>query len=121
MRDEYLREGIRNDDGPQRQEHDESVDLIDRERDESRQESDRRERLRGVDLEAHLRPMPAADSEGQRHREPEHGGAAELVDKGVVAREIGDPRERSRENVEGQANGERSDERDREDRPLERA
>ena len=53
MRYEYLREDPCDDDGPERKDHNESVDLIARERDEPREEGDPREHIRGEDDEAH--------------------------------------------------------------------
>src|SRR5438309_11844376 len=121
MRDEYLRHGPRDHDGPQRNSHDESVDLVARERHESREEPDRCECVRGQHHETHRRPERAADAESERYRIPDDRRAAELIDEGVVTGQVGDARERSWKDVERYAEGDRAHEREREDGPLERA
>ena len=113
--------GPRDHDGPQRNSHDESVDLVARERDEPREEPDRRECVRGEHRETHRRPEPAADAESERYGIPDDRRAAELIDEGVVTAKVGDARERSRKDVQRQSEGERAHEREREDGPLKRA
>src|SRR5205814_6584845 len=120
MRDEYLRESPRDDDGPPRDGDNEPVDLIARERSEPGKEGDRREHVAGEDDKAHRRPEPASDAETECDGVAEHGSSTQLVDKDVVAREVSDARERSGENVEGHVQRMRSHTWDRERRPLER-
>ena len=121
MRDEYLRERPRHDNRPERDGDDEPVDLIARERREPGEEGYGREHVGGEDDKAHPRPGPGADAERKCHGVPEHRRAAELVDKGVVSREVGDAGERPGRDEERQAERKRSHEREREGCPLEGA
>ena len=121
MRDEDLPYGPRNNDGPQRNEHDESVDLIARDGHEASEEGYSGKRISGEDNEANRRPEPAPDANGQSDRIPDHRRAAELVYERVVARQPDDAPERPRKNVERQPERERAHEGHREDGPLERA
>src|SRR2546423_4381627 len=103
MRDKDLRQGPRYDDRPELNDHDESVDLVARERDESREECEGYERVGRENHEADWQPEPIPDAKCEGDPIPDHCRSAELVDEGVVPGQTPKAREWSRKDVERQA------------------
>jgi len=118
---ENLRKGPGHDDGPYGHGDDEAGDLIAGERDEAREESDRRKRVGRQNHESQRRPLTTANTEAESDGIADHRRAAELVNERVVPGQTREAAERSRKDVQRQAEADRAHQREGEDRALERA